>query len=379
VPSVLHISDYGAPYPGSFVRQLELLDTELSNRGWGPSAFGFPPRAQDASWHARLRSSGNPVYTVPHTSRTHPFRGSSTIAAIIDAVGSSIVHTHFGSYDLAAVRGMRGARPADRSLIWHYRTELPGGVGGRRWTQRLKDAIKYRYAGRSVKRCIAVTEAMAREVAARGMGDRAVANIAGCDTGVFRPDPASRSRIRGRLRIGDDSVLILHFGWHWQRKGGDLLSAATRTLAARGVGEVAVISVGAPPEQVEPPVRPFPFIDRIEELHQAADVFVSASRSEAFGNGLIEALACANVAVAARVEGQRETFEHLDGCVAVPVNDAGAIAEALASLIQRRPDWPALGAANRSHIERNYSMHSWVNRMADIYDELRAEEPALVS
>ena len=44
---VLHVCDFAAPYGGSFIRQLELLDAELRRRGRGPSAYGFPENVRE--------------------------------------------------------------------------------------------------------------------------------------------------------------------------------------------------------------------------------------------------------------------------------------------------------------------------------------------
>ena len=56
---VLHVCDFAAPYGGSFIRQLELLDAELRRRGRGPSAYGFPEDVRGAGWCERLRAGGS--------------------------------------------------------------------------------------------------------------------------------------------------------------------------------------------------------------------------------------------------------------------------------------------------------------------------------
>lgn len=109
----------------------------------------------------------------------------------------------------------------------------------------------------------------------------------------------------------------------------------------------------------------------MHEYHQASDVFVSASRSEGFGNGLVEAMACERVAVAAMAEGQIETFAGIDGVVTMPVGDAGALTDAIRSLVHARASWPTLGSANRRHVVERHSMRRWARDMADAYAELQ--------
>jgi glycosyltransferase involved in cell wall biosynthesis len=160
-------------------------------------------------------------------------------------------------------------------------------------------------------------------------------------------------------------------GWSWHRKGGDLLAEAVRSLeTTTGPGRVVAYSIGAPEDALLGSVRALPITDRVHEYHQASDIFISASRSEGFGNGLVEAMACERVAVASCAEGQLETFAGLDGVLAIPIDDAAALAKAVRTLIDRRSNWPALGASNRRHVLAHHSMRRWARQMADAYAEL---------
>lgn len=367
---VLHVADYAATYPGAFITQLRMLDEELRRRGTARCAFAFPPNAQEHGWFRRLQAEGTCAVTVTASPTRSPLSAARELARIAQGTDASIIHTHFGSYDLAAALAtvQLRRRGHDCRLVWHYRTALEEPVGSRGLVRRIKDVIRFRLPARLVDRCFTVTHALADEAAQRGMGHRAAAMVAGCDTETFRPEPATRARVRDSLGISPDDTLILHLGWAWHRKGGDLLAAAARRLPAEKHGRLVFVSVGAPHDV--PPVRTLPFTERIDELHQAADIFVSASRSEGFGNGVVEAMSSGTVVVAALAGGQREIFQHMPGCVAVPVDDAPALAAGIEELLSRRPQWDALGAANRTHITTHYDMRDWARRMADAYDDL---------
>lgn len=369
---VLHVCDFAAPYPGAFIRQLRMLDEQLQSIGAGRCAFAFPQAAEGSPWLDALREDGFAVHLLPAGSPRTRRHVAEAIAGVVERVRPDIVHSHFGTYDLSLARAVRRLRRGGSPVVqvWHYRTALEEPVHARSPVRRAKDFMKYRLGTRGVSRVFAVTEAMAQEVAARGAGAKAQAVVAGCDTDTFRPDPQARDVVRRRLGIGEEEVLVLHLGWHWHRKGGDLLASAARELAAAGVEGVHFASIGAPADEVEEPVRSLPPTDAVQELHQASDIFVSASRSEGFGNGLVEALACERVAVAALAEGQREVFAGLEGCIAVPVEDAHAIAGAIRSLLQRRSDWPALGADNRARITERHSMRRWARELAARYEEV---------
>ena len=366
---VLHVADFSAPYPGAFITQLRLLAAELAGRGDGQTAFAFPQRAAGIGWLDELAAHGHPVMLLPEPSLLRPRPAAQLLAAAIADLQPDLVHSHFGTYDIAAARAVRGAaasgQPRPR-LLWHYRTALEDDVASRGLVRRAKDLVRYRIAGREVDAAIGVTEAMAREAAQRGMGERAQAVVAGCNTDQFRSNDEARTRLRRELGVADGEVMLLHLGWHWARKGGDLLAEAVRLLAAEGIA-VRAFSVGAPDAQVEDPVVALPFTDAIADLHAAADIFVSASRSEGFGNGLVEAMACERVCVAALVDGQREVFSGIDGVASVRPGDARELARGIRELLTVRGAWPRLGAANRAHVEQRYGMRRWAAEMADLY------------
>jgi hypothetical protein len=47
--SVLHLTDYGAPYEGNFVASLRALEERLQAEG-GEMTYVFPRRAGDTAW-----------------------------------------------------------------------------------------------------------------------------------------------------------------------------------------------------------------------------------------------------------------------------------------------------------------------------------------
>ena len=92
---------------------------------------------------------------------------------------------------------------------------------------------------------------------------------------------------------------------------------------------------------------------RIEELCRAADVFLSASRREAAGFALLEALACGLPALAADIPATRRILR--GGAVGglFPVGDARALAELIAGHARRPRE--AERAAVRAHFDRHLS------------------------
>lgn len=372
---VLHVTDYASAYEGAFIRQLRMLDEEVRGRGGRASALCLTAAACRREWARTLEDDGWQLREIPDGSTRAQRRVARAIADHVLELRPDVVHVHFGTYDLSTRAALRSLRrllgDAMPRLVWHYRTALETTIEGRSAVRRVKDRLKFEHAGRDVDLFVGVTRALADEVAARGApADRARGIVAGCDTERFRRDPETRARVREGLGLEESDVLLLHMGWSWHRKGGDLLAQAVRTLEGGGGPRIVACSIGAPEDALLGSVRPLPISDRVHEYHQASDVFISASRSEGFGNGLVEAMACERVAVAAAADGQVETFRGLDGVVPVPVGDAGAIVDAVRELVRVRASWPTLGQANRAHVLEHHSMRRWARDMADAYAQL---------
>jgi glycosyltransferase involved in cell wall biosynthesis len=378
---VLHVTDYASAYEGAFIRQLRMLDDEIRARGGRASALCLTESAHARDWARTLEDDGWQLQRIPDGATRAQRRVARAIADAVLEMQPDVVHVHFGTYDLSTRAALRSLRrllgPAMPRLVWHYRTALDTSIADRSWRRLAKDRLKFARAGRDVDLFVAVTRALAQEVATRGApAERCRGIVAGCDTERFRRDESVRARMRESLGLAPEDVLLLHMGWSWHRKGGDLLAEAVRSLETGDGPRVVACSIGAPEDALLGPVRPLPISDSVHEYHQASDVFVSASRSEGFGNGLVEAMSCERVAVAAVAGGQVETFAGLDGVVPVPVGDVQALTSAIRDLLRRRASWPTLGQANRRHVLEHHSMRRWARDMADAYAELRPERLA---
>jgi len=107
--------------------------------------------------------------------------------------------------------------------------------------------------------------------------------------------------------------------------------------------------------------------DDVAELLAAADAFVLPSRSEAFPNGAIEAMAAGLPVVACRVGGLVDLIEDGRTGLLVPPDDPSAMADALGSLMAA-PDLAAsLGRAARADVVARYSFDRMVRRFEALY------------
>src|SRR5262249_1721575 len=146
-----------------------------------------------------------------------------------ESTAPTVVHTHFTTFDVPAVLAAVG-RP-NTVVLWHmhgHERSTPA-VRARGW---IKDAV----FGRRVSGILCVAPDVAEAVRDGGAPRGRVAFVPNAiNTKRFPLVTEERARrARQELSIEPDTAVLLHFGWDWERKGGDLFLAATKILLGRG-------------------------------------------------------------------------------------------------------------------------------------------------
>jgi glycosyltransferase involved in cell wall biosynthesis len=117
----------------------------------------------------------------------------------------------------------------------------------------------------------------------------------------------------------------------------------------------------------------------VPDLLASSDLFVLPSRSEAFPNAVLEAMAAGLPVIATRVGGIVELIEHQRTGVLVPPDDPRALGFALLDLIQWRSHAIELGQAARTVVEQRYSFEQMVAAFERLYlDTLRSKQQIAV-
>jgi glycosyltransferase involved in cell wall biosynthesis len=102
-------------------------------------------------------------------------------------------------------------------------------------------------------------------------------------------------------------------------------------------------------------------------LLAAADIFVLPSRSEAFPNGAIEAMAAGLPVVASAVGGLLDLIEDGRTGLLVPPAEPQALAAAIGRLIEDRALARRLGEQARTHVAERYTFERMVQAFEDLY------------
>jgi L-malate glycosyltransferase len=111
------------------------------------------------------------------------------------------------------------------------------------------------------------------------------------------------------------------------------------------------------------------WLEDVASVVASLDVFVSASRSEAFGMAMAEALACGVPVVATATEGAREIVEDGVTGLIVPLGDVSALASSVVALLEDEPRRLAFGARARDSARERFSLERMTVATESIYIE----------
>jgi glycosyltransferase involved in cell wall biosynthesis len=306
-------------------------------------------------------------------------RGALGLSRLAREKEVDIVHAHVArDYTLASFAARRNAR-ARLVITRHVLFPL---------------SRAHRLALSNVSRVIAVSHAVARALRAQKIFDeekiRVVEN--GVDLTRFarardgfknegRADKGARLRVG---IVGEMSPVKGHV---------EFLQAAARVAEVFGGGvEFFVVGDdlargGAYRERVAEVVESLRlsgrvrFLGRLDEeemprLFASLDLLVSASRSEAFGLAMVEALACGVPVVATATEGAREVVEDGADGLLVPVGDVNALAEAVVSLLGDESRRRAFGERASDAARGRFDIARTIEATERVYAEAVAAGPS---
>ena len=224
----------------------------------------------------------------------------------------------------------------------------------------------YRCATKVVANSAAAQAILERE----GLGTGSIAVIPnGVDAAAY-PERSAESRQRPVRSV----ITVANLR---PEKSHETLIAAAGLLRA-DFPDVQFQIVGAGPRRAELEAmvratqleRAITFLGHREDVGRLltqADVFVLPSRSEAFPNAAIEAMAAGLPVVASAAGGLLDLIEDGSTGRLVQPGDPDALAAALRALFTNRQAAAQLGAAARAHVGQRYSFERMVTAFEDLY------------
>jgi glycosyltransferase involved in cell wall biosynthesis len=112
-------------------------------------------------------------------------------------------------------------------------------------------------------------------------------------------------------------------------------------------------------------------VERPETVHASLEIYVQASASEeGTSNSILEAMASGRPVVATDIGGNREVVRHGETGLIVPPRDPGALAAALAGLLDEPRRARRMGAAGAALARARFSRDAMVRATVDVYSTL---------
>lgn len=198
------------------------------------------------------------------------------------------------------------------------------------------------------------------------------------DTEAFRP--RDRDVARDLFGIPPEARVVLFVAQPITRrlKGFALLVRALEEL--RHLPNLFLVSVGSgePPARVSVPHAHLGHIahERLLSLaYSAADVFVIPSSHEAFGQTVLEAMACGIPVIGFAVGGIVDTVRPGVTGVLVPAGDVAGLRGAIADLLDDARTRATMAASCRNVVVEEYASETQARRYAALYQTLLAGGP----
>jgi L-malate glycosyltransferase len=306
------------------------------------------------------------------------------IRKLIDAIQPDIVHTHLSTMNTWS-RIAVGMKPWDRPIVIAHE----GNVElWKKWYHILPD----RALMPLTDVVCGVSTAVARYIVnEHGLPEHKVRVLHnGIDLSRsqknLKASPEARSSHRRELGLSDDDFVIGHIGRPAPQKGLEVLAKImTRVKEVRP--RAKFLRVSQPPLPAEEPFgRQFdedvrrlgledtlvrhPFTMEISDALMVMDALVQTSHFEGLGNAVIEAMSMEVPVVVTAAGGTQDVVIHGDCGWMRPVGDVEGLAEGLVYIMDNPEAAGKWGVAGRERAESKFSAEAYVQRTADLYEEL---------
>ena len=321
-----------------------------------------------------IRAEGFCIVSIPFERNLSPMahiRAFRALVALMRAERPDLVHAH------APITGFLGRLAARVAGVPRIATTSHGFLfnQGGPWPRRAAGLAMELIAGRVTDVFLTVSQAGAADARRRHIFANPVVIGNGRDPARFRPDPASRLRVRAELGVPENRVAIVAVSRLVGDKGYPELAAAMRDVPGaelwvvgerlasdRGEDMVALLLAAGLGNRL----RLLGYRHDVQAVLAAADIFTLPSYHEALPMSVIEAMLCGIPVVASDIDGPREQVVQGVTGLLVPARQAAPLASALARLAGDAGLRARMGAAGRARALERYDEAKIVARTLDL-------------
>jgi PEP-CTERM/exosortase A-associated glycosyltransferase len=301
-----------------------------------------------------------------------------------------VLHAH--SPALTGMAGLKAARALGLPLVYEIRAFWEDAAVGN-GTGRA-GSLRYRVTRALENHVIAGADAVITicrglrdNLIARGFpGDRIGISPNGVDLTLFGSPPPRDKELARELKLGDGPV-IGFIGSFYDYEGLDDLIGAMPALVREQPAARLLLVGGGPMEaalkaqaQASPAASAIRFVgrvphDQVERYYSLCEVMAYPRKRSRLTDLVtplkpLEAMAQGRIVAASNVGGHRELISDGRTGVLFPPDDPAASAAALAALLARADEWPAMRDMARAHVAAHHDWQRNVLRYQAVYQAL---------
>lgn len=369
--TILHLTDYGAPYAGNFIASLTALESLLDSNE-AKTVYVLPPRASDRVWAQEMAQT----HDVRFLKNGGFFSYLRQVRGLLKETNADVLHEHFIHFSekLAAWFASKTCGHRVKTVLHlHNHIELPKSP-----LLRLPHMLYFR----SVSRFVCCSESVAAHIIADGVTKERV-RVAQNAIAFERLD-CFDSSVRASLHLPQQAKLALMFGYNYSVKGVDLAVNAVRLLREReGLPVTLAVALSSNLEQVRLRICAelgvsdvpdwillLPPREDVSSYYRMADVFLSPSRQEGFCYALVEAAYCRTPVLASAIDAQKDLA--LPKSAFFPPEDVEALASALLRVLSEEHTASRAQALEQAgeRVRQTYALSRWAERVLAAYLEI---------
>jgi glycosyltransferase involved in cell wall biosynthesis len=358
---------------GGGERHLVDLSNALSERGHEIYA-ALSPASPLQTQLARL--PGSHLITLPLRNALD-LPSALRLARFIRERQIQIVHAHLArDYPLAAYAARRAG-----GVPFVLTRHVPFAMSG-----------LHKFTLSNVARVIAVSEGVARGLAARRIFPAEIIRVIPNGISVARIDNALRDFERAAFRRGlslDAPLVVGMVGELSAVKGQeDFVRAAATIIRRENFTDAQFLIIGDDKSpggetrarlekmivehELQDYVRLIGHVPELTPLINSLDLYVSASRAEAFGLATLEALMCGVAVVATATDGAREMIDDGVNGNLVPLGDTASLARAMLRLLRDDDARARISKRAREESRARFGLERMVDATENVYRETLA-------
>ena len=356
--NVLHVIDYAAPYEGNFISSLKELNKKMLKNNI-KIIYLLPLRAKKnkaSTWYIPMTEQGYQVYFM----HKNILKNIKLIKNIIKQHNITIIHSHFNSFNNNI--SIYFANIFKKILhIHHFHCQVTVD-------SKFKTIIKRVIWKKSI--LIGVSESVTETLKSVFPKNNCIT----VENAVFFERLDEKQYIE---KMDLASLKCLMFGYNFEIKGVDLAVQAISELRNKYLIDLFIVFttnadiivqkikgiLGYLPEWIH-------FLtprNDIGSYYNAADIFISPSRSEGLPYVLIEAAYLKKVVVASNCTGQYQ--KNIPNIFWFKTENLKDFINTLSKAIESKDNLKNELEINSEYVKRYYDLNNWSDKIIDIYNQ----------